>query len=97
MPRQQIRAKKPDSLQKVFLWLILIDYALLSMFLFKLASLTLSSGTAISLLLVFYNIILTFFCFQRANRRDDSYIIYPILSATLLAFICFLYFFFLLA
>ena len=79
------------------MWLILIDYGLLSMFLFQLTSLTLQAGTAISLLLVFYNAILTFFCFQRANRSDDSYIIYPTLSATLLAFICFLYFFFLLA
>ncbi|KLV09995.1 MULTISPECIES: hypothetical protein [Photobacterium] len=89
------RTRRPDTLQKTFLWLIVIDYCLLAMFLLKLNALTLRQGTLISLLLVFYNVILTFLCFQRANRRDDSYIVYPTLSATLLAFICFLYFFFL--
>lgn len=90
-------ARKPDIIQKAFLWLIVFDYALLGMFLLKLSSLTLKSGTLISLLLLIYNFILNFFCFHRANRKSDSYIIYPILSATLLAFTCFLYYFFLLA
>ncbi|MGR5178784.1 hypothetical protein ACPV4B_17500 [Vibrio parahaemolyticus] len=85
---------KSDSLQKAFLWLIVVDYALLAMFLSQLSSLTLKGGTAISMLLVVYNGLLTFLCFRRTHKRD-SYIIYPTLSATLLAFICFLYFFFL--
>ncbi len=60
-------------------------------FLTQLSSLNLNSGTMISLLLVVYNILLVSFCYQRTSN-DDSYIIYPVLSATLLAFVCFLYF-----
>ncbi len=97
MSKQQVKTRKPDTLQKIFLWLIIVDYALLAFFLLQLSSLTLKAGTAISSLLVFYNGLLTYFCFQRAKRHDDNYIIYPTLSATLLAFIFFLYFFFLLA
>jgi len=85
---------KKDPLRKAFLWLIVIDYGLLSLFLFQLYELTLNGGTAISTLLVIYNVLLSFLCFQRTNKRD-AYIIYPTLSATLLAFVCFLYFFFL--
>lgn len=85
---------KKDGLQKAFLWLIVIDYALLALFLSQLTRLSLQAGTGISALLVLYNVQLTFFCFKRTNHRD-AYIIYPIISATLLAFICFLYFFFL--
>ncbi|MBU2898641.1 hypothetical protein [Vibrio hepatarius] len=85
---------KKDPLRKAFLWLIVIDYGLLSLFLFQLYELTLNGGTAISTLLLIYNVLLSFLCFQRTNKRD-SYIIYPTLSATLLAFVCFLYFFFL--
>ncbi|EEX31797.1 hypothetical protein VIC_004747 [Vibrio coralliilyticus ATCC BAA-450] len=76
------------------MWLIVIDYVLLSLFLSQLYNLTLNGGTAISTLLLLYNVLLTFLCFQRTDKRD-SYIIYPTLSATLLAFVCFLYFFFL--
>ncbi|MCJ2378561.1 hypothetical protein LNL84_17260 [Vibrio sp. ZSDZ34] len=89
-----IQHDKKDSLQKAFMWLIVIDYVLLAMFLSQLTSLSLRSGTMISLLLVVYNILLSFLCFQRTGKQD-SHIIYPTLSATLLAFICFLYFFFL--
>ncbi|MFV0486688.1 MAG: hypothetical protein ACK5NL_05830 [Vibrio fluvialis] len=83
-----------DGLKKAFLWLIVIDYCLLGLFLLQLTSLTLHAGTSISLLLMVYNILLSFLCFQRTSKQE-SYIIYPTLSATLLAFICFLYFFFL--
>ncbi len=83
-----------DILKKAFLWLIVIDYMILSLFLTRLSSLSLNAGTVVSGLVLFYNILLSFLCFQRTTRRD-AYIIYPTLSATLLAFICFLYFFFL--
>ncbi|MFA0085446.1 hypothetical protein ACE1OE_19080 [Vibrio sp. E150_011] len=84
----------PDALKKAFLWLVVVDYVLLAFFLSQLATLTLKGGTAISLLLVVYNVLLSFLCFRRTHQHD-GYIIYPTLSATLLAFICFLYFFFL--
>jgi hypothetical protein len=86
--------RTPDGLQKAFLWLIIIDYALLALFLSQLTTLSLKGGTLISLLLVVYNSLLTFMCFRRTDRQD-AYIIYPTISATLLAFVCFLYFFFL--
>ncbi|WP_428775222.1 hypothetical protein [Vibrio sp.] len=93
-PSQHIVREKTDGLRKAFLWLIIVDYALLTFFLSQLTSLSLTGGTAISMLLVVYNVLLTFLCFQRTGHQD-SYIIYPTLSATLLAFVCFLYFFFL--
>ncbi len=85
---------RKDGLKKAFLWLIIIDYAQLGFFLSQLYNLTLDRGTAISTLLLVYNILLTFLCFRRTDKQD-AYILYPTLSATLLAFICFLYFFFL--
>ncbi|MDN3609449.1 hypothetical protein ACODM8_03830 [Vibrio ostreicida] len=88
------QSAKKDVLQKAFLWLIIIDYMLLSLFLSQLYNLTLNGGTAISTLLLIYNVLMTSLCFQRTDKRD-AYIIYPTLSATLLAFVCFLYFFFL--
>ncbi|GAB7227932.1 MULTISPECIES: hypothetical protein [Vibrio] len=94
MHQQSNQLVKKDSLKKAFLWLIVFDYILLGFFLTQLWSLSLNSGTMISMLLVIYNVLLTFLCFQRTNKQD-SYIIYPIISATLLAFVCFLYFFFL--
>ncbi|PWI33011.1 hypothetical protein DI392_11905 [Vibrio albus] len=97
MPYQLIHNRKPDRLQKVFAWLIVIDYLMLTAFLIRLTSLTLNEGVTISALLVLYNTLLTFLCFRRSRRSDDYYTIYPILSATLLAFILFLYFFFMLA
>jgi hypothetical protein len=89
-----VENQKKDGLKKAFLWLIIIDYVLLTFFLSQLYNLTLNSGTAISTLLVVYNVLLTFLCFRRTEKQD-VYIIYPTLSATLLAFTCFLYFFFL--
>ncbi|MCG6235906.1 hypothetical protein [Vibrio furnissii] len=94
MYQQPHKPTQTDGLKKAFLWLIVIDYCLLGLFLLQLTSLTLHAGTSISLLLMMYNILLSFLCFQRTNKQE-SYIIYPTLSATLLAFICFLYFFFL--
>jgi hypothetical protein len=94
MPAPAPNKPKRDALQKVFLWLIIFDYLLLTFFLTQLSILNLSSGTMISLLLVVYNILLVSLCYQRTSHRD-AYIIYPVLSATLLAFVCFLYFFFL--
>ena len=70
--------RKVDKLQRVFLWLILIDYALLIAFLTQIESLHLTISTIVSALLVVYNILLSHLCFKRANRRSDSYIIYPI-------------------
>ncbi|MBR9786774.1 MAG: hypothetical protein GYB40_02440 [Vibrionaceae bacterium] len=89
-----IENQKKDGLKKAFMWLIIINYVLLTFFLSQLYNLTLNSGTAISTLLVIYNVLLTFLCFRRTEKQD-AYIIYPTLSATLLAFTCFLYFFFL--
>ncbi|MGR4990539.1 hypothetical protein ACPV3U_13280 [Vibrio rotiferianus] len=94
MHRQSNQLSTKDGLKKAFLWLIVFDYILLGFFLTQLWSLSLNSGTMISMLLVIYNVLLTFLCFQRTNKQD-AYIIYPIISATLLAFVCFLYFFFL--
>ncbi|MEI8595472.1 hypothetical protein [Photobacterium sp. Hal280] len=89
--------RRPDSLQKLFLWLIVLDYFLLSHFLLRMHSMTLNTGTTISFLLLGYNGLLSYLCFKRARRSGDFYIIYPTLAAILLAFILFLYFFFLIA
>ncbi|MEZ8143204.1 hypothetical protein A1OO_06255 [Enterovibrio norvegicus FF-33] len=87
-------APHKDPLKKALLWLVVLDYVLLTLFLFLLPNLTLNGGTLISTLLMLYNLLLSVLCFQRTSHQD-GYIIYPTLSATLLAFVCFLYFFFL--
>ncbi len=94
-PQTYIAVPITNIMRRIFSWLIVIDYALLAAFLLMLSSLSLRGGTFISLMLVIYNTLLTFLCFNREDAGNDSYIIYPTLSATLLAFICFLYFFFL--
>ncbi|WP_322804336.1 hypothetical protein SO574_18870 [Vibrio alfacsensis] len=94
MPIPASNKAKNDPIKKAFLWLIIFDYLLLAFFLSQLSTLNLNSGTMISLLLVVYNILLVSLCYQRTSHQD-AYIIYPVLSATLLAFVCFLYFFFL--
>lgn len=94
MPLSAANKPNNDLLKKAFLWLIVFDYLLLGFFLTRLSSLSLNSGTMISLLLVVYNVLLVSFCYQRTSNHD-SYIIYPVLSATLLAFTFLLYFFFL--
>ena len=94
MPYLLLHNRRPDRLQKVFAWLIVVDYLMLLMFLVQLTTLPLSSGVTISALLIVYNILLTFLCFRRARRAEDVYTLYPVLSATLLAFVLFLYFFF---
>ncbi len=83
-----------NMLKKTLLWLIIIDYGLLTLFLIQLTSLTLNSGISISFLLVLYNVLLNVLCFKHISQRE-SHIIYPTLTATLLAFIYFLYYFFL--
>ncbi|ENM5935551.1 hypothetical protein CTB58_003406 [Vibrio mimicus] len=93
MNQQSSNKLQKDRLRKALLWLIILDYILLAFFLAQLSSLTLNNGTIISLLLFVYNIQLFSLCFQNTNHRD-SYIIYPTISATLLAFVYFLYFFF---
>ncbi|NLS13724.1 hypothetical protein HGP28_12555 [Vibrio sp. SM6] len=84
----------PDLIKKCLLWLVVVDYPLLGLFLLLLPDLHLSGGTLISALLLIYNLLLSVICFHR-TAQQDTYIIYPILSATLLAFVCFLYYFFL--
>lgn len=83
-----------DPIKKFFLWLVVVDYLLLGLFLLLISDLSLNGGTLISALLLMYNLLLNMVCFQRPAHQD-THIIYPILSATLLAFICFIYFFFL--
>jgi len=94
MPKHKAKQNKPSHLKKALLWLIVIDYVLLSLFLTQLYKLSLRAGTVISTLLVIYNVLLAYICFKRTNKQD-VHIIYPTLSATLLAFVYFLYFFFL--
>ncbi|WP_165312894.1 hypothetical protein [Vibrio ziniensis] len=94
MYQQVNETSAKDKLKKALLWLIVVDYFLLTLVLFQLTSLTLNSGVSISLLLVIYNVLLTTLCYQRTNE-GESYIIYPTITATLLSFIYLLYFFFL--
>ncbi|WP_223159390.1 hypothetical protein [Vibrio sp. Y2-5] len=94
MDRHNNESCEKANLKKALLWLIVVDYFLLTTFLFQLTHLTINSGTSISLLLVIYNVILTGLCFLQTTKYE-TYIIYPTITATLLSFICFLYFFFL--
>ncbi|WP_163934474.1 hypothetical protein [Paraferrimonas sp. SM1919] len=75
----------PDKLQKLFLYLIVLDYGLLFWLMYNSNELRFATNIAVALLLVAYNLLLTQLSFRRARRQSDYYILYPILGAGLLS------------
>ncbi|MCL1126499.1 hypothetical protein [Shewanella surugensis] len=86
--------KGPDSLQKLFLYLILIDWFVLIYISFEIREFTFRDGSMASVMLTIFNLILVNLCYRRARRTEDSYLLYPVIGGALLSFILMAYFFF---
>lgn len=85
-----------DKLQKVFLYLILLNWLLLIIVALNINTLRFSHGVMISIMIFIYNYFLAHLCFIRAARAQDAYLIYPVVIGALSSFFLVVYFFFLL-
>ena len=88
------KRKGPDGLQKVFLYLILLEWFLLIYTTTTISRMTFRQGLLTLALLLGFNLILGKLCTIRAKRTTDGYIIYPVICGGLLSFLLLIYFIF---
>ncbi|QFU20458.1 hypothetical protein FM038_000270 [Shewanella eurypsychrophilus] len=88
------RRKGPDGLQKLFLYLILLDWFILLYISTEIKHMTFRHGALASLMLAVFNLILVNLCLRRARRSGDSYLLYPVIAGALFSFILMVFFFF---
>ncbi|GAA4873083.1 hypothetical protein [Ferrimonas pelagia] len=75
----------PDGLQKYFLYLIIADWLLLILGGFLLSRVSFVYAAVICIMLLLYNVLLVKLCFIRARRASDGYLLYPVVTACLVA------------
>lgn len=83
-----------DKLQKIFLYLILLNWFLLIIVAINIETLNFINGVLISVMIFIYNYFLTNLCFMRAARAQDAYLIYPVVIGALSSFFLVVYYFF---
>lgn len=88
------KRKGPDGLQKVFLYLIVLDWVILFFVTIEVNNTTFRHGVLSSIMLTSFNLILMNICFRRARRSGDSYMLYPVITGALYSFTLMSYFFF---
>ncbi|MPY25256.1 hypothetical protein FM037_00260 [Shewanella psychropiezotolerans] len=88
------KRKGPDGLQKIFLYLILLDWFILLYVSTDIRHMPFRHGAMASLMLAVFNLILVNLCIRRARRSGDSYLIYPVIAGALFSFVLMSYFFF---
>ena len=88
------KRKGPDGLQKLFLYLILLDWFILLYISTEIKHMPFRYGAMASLMLTVFNLILVNLCVRRARRSGDSYLIYPVIAGALFSFVLMSYFFF---
>ncbi|WP_144212004.1 hypothetical protein [Shewanella donghaensis] len=88
------KRKGPDGLQKLFLYLILLEWFLLIYTTTTISRMTFRQGMMTLVLLLGFNLILGKLCTKRAKRSTDGYIIYPVICGGLLSFLLMLFFIF---
>ncbi|MFT5787961.1 MAG: hypothetical protein ACI8SJ_000056 [Shewanella sp.] len=86
--------KGPDLLQKLFLYLILFDWAVLIYLISEVKEMSFIYGSMTSIIVAAFNLILVNLCFRRARRAGDSYQIYPVIIGALMSFALVAFFFF---
>ncbi|GIU04226.1 hypothetical protein C9I43_14340 [Shewanella morhuae] len=84
-----------DKLQKVFLYLILLNLLLLTVVSININTLRFSHGVIVLIMMFIYNYFLVHLCYIRAARSQDAYLIYPVVIGALSSFFLVVYFFFL--
>lgn len=92
--QRSYKRKGPDGLQKLFLYLILLDWFILLYISTEIKHMTFRHGVMASIMLAIFNLILVNLCLRRARRSGDSYLIYPVIAGALLSFLLMGYFFF---
>ncbi len=90
---QHYQRNGPDGLQKLFLYLILIDWFVLTYLGTQINTMNFAYGAFVSLLLGSFNLLLVGLCFKRARRTEDGYLLYPVVFGALLSFGMVVYFF----
>lgn len=88
------KRKGPDGLQKLFLYLILLDWFILLYISTEIKQMPFRHGSIASVMLALFNLILVSLCIRRARRSGDSYLIYPVIAGALFSFALMSYFFF---
>ena len=86
--------KGVDGLQKIFLYLIILDWLMLIYLCAEIKQLPFRYGVVASVMDIVFNLILMNLCFKRARRAEDGYLIYPVIAGALLSFCLVGYFFF---
>ncbi len=92
--RTRDKRKGPDGLQKIFLYLILLEWFLLIYTTTTISRMTFRQGLLTLALLLGFNLILGKVCTKRAKRTTDGYIIYPVICGGLLSLLLLVYFIF---
>ena len=90
---QYYQRKGPDGLQKLFLYLILIDWFVLLYLCTQIDNITFGNGAFVSALLSAFNLLLVGLCFKRARRTEDGYLLYPVIFGAIISFGLVFYFF----
>ncbi|TKB47812.1 hypothetical protein FCL40_15170 [Ferrimonas sediminicola] len=84
----------PDRLQKVFLYLILVNWLVAGLLLLKLDQLSFVAGLLAGGGIAMLQFLLLKLSLMRARRAGDGYLLYPVLSSTLLIVLLLIGFFF---
>ncbi len=92
-PHKHVKPVRADGLQKLLLYLILLNFWLLYLYVAHFVWLPLTHALLVSLLCIGYNLLLCHLAVHRARRSTDGYIIYPVLLSALMFCSCILYFF----
>lgn len=82
------------TLHKFVLYLILLNFLLIGLYAFGSGTLSLQGQSAVSLLLVTYNVLLMRLIKRKAINRHDSYLIYPVISGAMMLSISLFYVYF---
>ncbi|BDY05660.1 hypothetical protein [Ferrimonas sp. YFM] len=85
----------PDRLQKVFLYLILVNWLVAGLLLLKLEELSFLAGVLAGSGVVMLQFLLLKLSLMRARRAGDGYLLYPVVISTLLIVMLLIGFFFL--
>ena len=91
-PNKHAKPVRADGLQKLLLYLILLNFWLLYLYVAHFVRLPLTLALLVSLLCIGYNLLLCHLAVHRARRSTDGYIIYPVLISALMFCSCILYF-----
>ncbi|SDK20553.1 hypothetical protein SAMN04488540_12156 [Ferrimonas sediminum] len=84
----------PDRLQKVFLYLILVNWLVAGLLLMKIDSLSFLAGTLAGAGIILLQFFLLKLSLMRARRAGDGYLLYPVTASTLLIVLLLIGFFF---